>query len=933
MTYQISGVKRCAALLCAATILLPPGALVCRAEQTTASNIVSTVETEQDTYSAYLTAHAAWSLAETDATAAALSTDGVSITSGQSLTVAVDVPQDALYELQLTYIGRAKNGSTVAFSVDGSVPFSEADSITFPTFWTNGESKQDEGGDEYAPEQVQSDRPESVVAADRSGQQEHPYRVALSAGRHEISIAVTQGEMTVLGITVSAPEQPENYRQPAGHEPCAEQIVIEGESADRKSARTLSPLSDGSSAAVQPNDPVQRRLNYIGGTNWADPGDSLSWTFFVKRSGYYSLSFVYRQNQIVGGVAFRHLKIDGKTPFAEAERVRFPYGTSWRTMTFGNGDDPYLLWLEAGEHTLSMTVTPGATAEIYGEMKMATAAMGDLYVDITKVVGETVDIYRSYELFAQIPSFNDRLEQIVARLDQIAEKMSAMQEQKSGSSVSTVQNARRVVQTMLDKPYSAHEYKSQFYDAYTNLSALMGTMADQPLDIDRIVLSGDGAETTSLLPSFGEKLRFGFARFFHSYATDYQQKKADGEGLTLWLSWGRDQAQAVNALIQDDFVRRTGIPVQVELANATLIQAILSGSGPDCMLQLQRTEPVNLAMRGVLVDLDRFADQGLAETLDRFGSGADLPYRYNGKLYALPDTQSFYMMFARTDILASMGLTVPTTWDEFLHTAMLLQRSDLEVSIPYTKVADSGAVNGGIGGMSLYPTLLVQAGLPLYRDDASACTLSDRAQADVFVQWTNWYTRYKLPVVTDFFNRFRVGTAPLGIAAYTVYTQLEQAAPEIRGRWQMYALPATVTADGSSNAAAGSGTGCAITTLSREPEKAWQFLQWWTSAETQRRYSESIEGLLGPLGRVATANTEALATLGWDEKTAEQLVAAKQNVVEIPEVPGGYYTARGLDQAYWNVVEQGRSATDQLTKWAAIIDREIQRKTAEYSDK
>ena len=39
------------------------------------------------------------------------------------------------------------------------------------------------------------------------------------------------------------------------------------------------------------------------------------------------------------------------------------------------------------------------------------------------------------------------------------------------------------------------------------------------------------------------------------------------------------------------------------------------------------------------------------EVLGWFQDGAETPYYYKDGLYGLPDTQSFYLMFYRTDIL------------------------------------------------------------------------------------------------------------------------------------------------------------------------------------------------------------------------------------------------------------------------------------------
>lgn len=85
------------------------------------------------------------------------------------------------------------------------------------------------------------------------------------------------------------------------------------------------------------------------------------------------------------------------------------------------------------------------------------------------------------------------------------------------------------------------------------------------------------------------------------------------------------------------------------------------------------------------------------EVLGRFADGADTPYWYNGHLYAIPDTQSFFIMFVRTDILKNLGLEIPKTWNEFIHAATIIQRNNMNVYLPYTQMGDASSVNGGLG--------------------------------------------------------------------------------------------------------------------------------------------------------------------------------------------------------------------------------------------
>ena len=118
--------------------------------------------------------------------------------------------------------------------------------------------------------------------------------------------------------------------------------------------------------------------------------------------------------------------------------------------------------------------------------------------------------------------------------------------------------------------------------------------------------------------------------------------------LKIWINWGRDQAQVLNNLIQQSFTPETGISVNLELTAASVIKGMLSNTQPDLTLHMNRADPVNYAMRGALYDLKQFPDYD--QVVERFIDSGTVPYTYKGGVYALPDTQNFYMMFYRKDI-------------------------------------------------------------------------------------------------------------------------------------------------------------------------------------------------------------------------------------------------------------------------------------------
>jgi ABC-type glycerol-3-phosphate transport system substrate-binding protein len=201
------------------------------------------------------------------------------------------------------------------------------------------------------------------------------------------------------------------------------------------------------------------------------------------------------------------------------------------------------------------------------------------------------------------------------------------------------------------------------------------------------------------------------------------------------------------------------------------------------------------------------------------------------------------------------------------------------------------------------------------------------------------YTKYKIPTEASFYNRFRLGSIPLGIMQYTQYTTLAEAAPEIAGRWGIATIPGVERVNEETGETyidqtiSGSGTGCSIlaTTDEDKLDLAWTFIEWWTQAETQSRYNTNVESLIGTISRITTANLEAFENMSWERGDLEILLKQRNWIQEVPEVPGSYYVTRSVDQAFWNVVNGDSTPKDALTKWALESNNEIERKIAEYS--
>jgi ABC-type glycerol-3-phosphate transport system substrate-binding protein len=254
--------------------------------------------------------------------------------------------------------------------------------------------------------------------------------------------------------------------------------------------------------------------------------------------------------------------------------------------------------------------------------------------------------------------------------------------------------------------------------------------------------------------------------------------------------------------------------------------------------------------------------------------------------------------------------------------------------MPNNTMTSVGQANTGIGSINLFPTLMLQSGVELYEEGGRSTNLSSSESAVIFNTWTDFYTKLRMPRTMDFYNRFRTGSCPVGISTHTMYTTLKAAAPEIDGKWSVALVPGTVREDGTINhVTSGGGSACSIMKNTENPEASWEFIKWWISADTQLNYSNEIETILGPTGRVSVSNIKAFESLQWDMDMKDTIVTAMKQIEEVPEYPGSYYVSRSVYQSFWNVVENNQNTKETLLKYSEEANIEIERKWRQYENR
>lgn len=855
----------------------------------------------------------------------------------------VDVPETGLYHISMLYYPIEGKSSSIerSFLIDGQAPFEETAYLQFDRIWANEfeDVQQDNRGNDLRPRQSEKPEWRETLFKDYEGYFEQPFQFYLTAGSHKLTLVSQREPMVIRQLKLFQYKEPASYQETlAAYEQEGIQktqdilVTVQGENAAFKSSPTLYPQTERSSPAVTPYSPSKVRVNTIGGNNWRIPGQWIEWEVEVPETGLYKLGFKSQQNFVRGIYSTRRLLVNGAIPFSEAERVPFRYKSGYRIDVLG-GDEPYLVKLNQGKNVIRLENNLGDFAPLIRSIEESLFNLNTVYRKILMITGTAPDQYRDYRVHVRIPDLLDTFKTERDRLKFVSKELRRL---SGGSSDSEALLKTMYVQLdeMIDEPDTIPRRLASFKTNTGGLGTWLLRTREMPLEIDEMYVASPEKKLPRSGMGFFSELKHEILTFGYSFLIDYNSignvaDDDDQRSVTVWIGSGRDQANTLKAMIDETFTPKTGINVNLKLVQMqTLLPATLAGQGPDVAMQIGNDIPVNYAMRSAAADLTQFGD---FETVSgRFRPSALVPYTYEKGVYALPETQTFNMLFYRKDVMNELGLAIPQTWEDVSNLLAILNKNHMEFGLPL--VLNPTYPGENLPPNSIYAALLMQNGGQFYRNDGKESDLDSRTGIETFKTWTEFYTDYKLEREFDFANRFRNGQMPIGISDYTTYNLLTVFAPEIRGMWGFVPVPGTKKADGTIDRSVPSaGSGTIMLQGAPDKEAAWEFMKWWTSADTQTQFGREMEGLLGASARYPTANIESLDSLPWPVAEYENLKAQFEYVKGIPEVPGGYFTGRHLLNAFYKtVVNANTEPREAIVDYVQFIQDEIKAKRKEF---
>ena len=861
--------------------------------------------------------------------------DVLAVKAGDTVTLNIDVPVSGRYVMSFDYLSYDESILPVemGMKIDGGYPFYEARSMKFETTWVSDGVDVDRYGNEIVSLPDKLIRWEHKEVMDASYRYSDPLPVELTAGVHKLELNIQEGTLLLGNISLEAPGDVAEYAGSTKAEGNA-LITIEAEDFYQRNDSSIHAIGEYGSS-LSPLSATTTVLNIIDEDSFNEAGQTVSYQFHVDNAGYYYIGMNYRQSEKNDFPVFVDWKIDGEIPNSAFKSYQVEAANKFRTVTLtDDNDDKLSVYLEPGDHTISLTISADNLRYALEAVDEIMSGISDLSLEVTKVAGTNKDKYRDLKLTRYIPDVQDRLLGWVDELYSLAEQAQPYVNAKSPDKVAAFSYlliAANQLKSLAEKPnelvYRVDELSTSVNSINTQIANFVDLINDNDLSIDRIYIYQDGARLPkgqNIFQSIGTSLkRFGYSFMGQSYSAS----NTDESHIQVWVNRPRTYVEIMQKMIDEKFTPETGIEVDLSIMTDAqkLILSNASGDTPDIATGINYSIPFDLAIRGSLVDLSKF--DNYKEVFGRYSEGLLVPSVVGEGLYSLPETMNFYVMFYRTDILSKLGLSVPNTMDELIAMLPDLQMRGLNVYYPTAAMLVMRNFHGTT-------PIIYQMDGALYGDTALDILVDSEATVEGFTELTELFTLYDLPFdVPNFYQHFRNGDLPIGIADFNSYNLILNAAPEIANSWSIALVPGIEdeeTGEVKRYMSGGAESTVMFSSDDEREQKAWQFMEWWSRADIQAEFGQRLQILYGDEYIWPTANLEAFERLPYPTSDKDIILTQAQYILETPRLLGSYMMERELSNAFNDVVVNGDTVRSRIDEVAKTVLRETERKLEEF---
>lgn len=791
----------------------------------------------------------------------------------------------------------------------------------------------DRNGNETAPKQSSLEQPVISPLLDYSDVSKKEAVWKLTAGeKTELSVKPQEHELLVQEILLCPKEEAAAYEggREAGEVPT---ITVEAEEYALKSDSYIRATAV-KDAALYPYDTYYKKINTIDGGTWNASGQKILWEFTVEEEGDYCLSMRCRQNTEVNKTVFRRIEIDGEVPFAQWEQAGIDYtgASGYQNVTLKADGQDAVIHLTKGDHTIAMTATLGDYEEAYNEIFALMSDVNTLGMELMKLTGGVTDKNRTWDMEEYMPDATSRIQEYADRADAIYEKLGRIDGKESVYAMDLTTASEKLKGLLKEPeriPGKTEEICRGDDSAAKYLGNVLSALTGQGLTVDRLYLHGKEklpSAKVGFLTSVSESVKRFLWSFLPEASAGSISDTGEEDELQVWVGQTAMMVDVLQQLLDETYNKEhdTNIRLVVMPSEQKLVLANATGTNPDVVLCAGSGLPFTFAARGALknlLDYEEFTTYyGKQYRVDSL-----VPVCYEDGVYGAVDSQNFQLLFYRKDILETLGLTVPETWDDVRAMMPVLLRNQMNFYIP---VSTSVALKS----LGVTSPFIYQHGGELYTEDGSGTAIDSENSIDAMTELTEFYRIYAMQqTVANFYLSFRYGEVPIGIGDFNTYLQLKMAAPELAGLWGVALCPGNELTDGTiARYQPAAATASMIFANTDKEDEAWEFLRWWLSEDTQYEYAVRRMSVFGSEYQWNTANLSAFSRLPFDSTVRKLAMEQWEDQREITPHPASYIVERELSDVWNDVVVDNGSLIESLDQAVLLSDREIARKLAEF---
>ncbi len=865
-----------------------------------------------------------------------LPSDAPELLGGETAEYRITVPSAGLYSLTLDCVAKERSfvNITLAVAVNGETQYAEAENIDIPLFWKDitKEFPLDSFGDESVPSVTYLGDMRSIPLYNNTYLTTQPILFWLESGENVVEIINKSVRVLLTGdLTVRSDSSLNSYAQyraeHSGDVVPGIQAIDATSYAEKNS--TFIQLISTNDIGATPSDPVKRMVNIV---DFGIVGSEASYIVDVGTSGYYALA-MHVGTSSEDFPSFCTVRIDGEIPFAEAAAFPINPGDSsgWINAVFADPDsEPYYIYLEEGSHTLSFRLEAEPVAAFMSDLRLLVDHINQFSLDVKKVAGKDVDKNRTWRLTQYMPETEDTLKAYDIMLRGLLTGLGEYSDKgANASTLSGLLEAIGMLEKLSEEPDELPIYLENLSGERVSALKSCGTALDDIMSLfislDEIYLYDGAAELPRENPSFFSNVSSMGSQLWASFTSPKYAVQNDPEVLNVWINASVLLADTLQKLADSRFTPETGIKVKFSIMpdQNKLVLASAAGTQPDIAMSIEHHIPFELALRGAIYDMTQFED--FWEVAGRFSPGAMVPYIYNDGIYALAESLDFQVLVYREDILNNLGIGPPDTWYDVCEMMSELQRFDMSFYMP---------IASGVGYKWFHQTspLIYQFGGSFYEEDGTGTTINQPEAVQGIKMMGDLFTTYALnEQVMSFFNAFRYGQTPIGIASNADYLLIKYGAPELTGQWKIALPPGIPQEDGTVSRwyIANGGRSSVIFSESDKIEESWDFLKWWTSEEIQTEYAFTLLSQYGYI--FLPGNLDALENSSIPDEDREVILESVKWLRDVPRSPGQYMLERSLSDIIWtDVVNNGMPPQVSIDLKTITIQREFRRKMLEF---